>query len=83
MLWYYIFLGAVFIFGLGYYYISKDVQRNRDIIKMGILGKVVVFLLFLIYLIDGEVRLLLFLGGFVDLIFAVLFAEVLVRMRES
>lgn len=83
MLWYYIFLGAVFIFGLGYYYISKDVQRNRDIIKMGILGKVVVFLLFLIYLIEGEVRLLLFLGGFVDLIFAVLFAEVLVRMRES
>jgi len=83
MLWYYIFLGAVFVFGLGYYYISKDVQRNRDLIKMGVLAKGIVFLLFLIYLIEGEVRVLLFLGGFVDLIFAVLFAEVLVRMRQA
>jgi hypothetical protein len=83
MLWYYFFIGTVFVFGLGYYWISKDVQRNRDIIKMGIIGKTAVFLLFLVYLIEGEAKLLLFLGGFVDLIFAMLFAEVLLKMKSS
>ena len=79
MLWYYCFLGAVFVFGMGYYWISKDVRRNRDIIKMGIMGKIIVFLLFLIYLLKGEITFLLFLAGCVDLIFTVLFVKVLVR----
>ena len=79
MLWYYCFLGAVFIFGIGYYWISKDVSRNRDIIKMGILGKILVFLMFLIYLFKGEITVLLFLAGCVDLIFTILFIKVLVH----
>lgn len=79
MLWYYCFLGAVFVFGMGYYWISKDVRRNRDIIKMGIIGKIIVFLLFLIYLLKGEITFLFFLAGCVDLIFTVLFVKVLVR----
>ena len=79
MLWYYCFLGAVFVFGMGYYWISKDVRRNRDIIKMGIMGKIIVFLLFLIYLLKGEITSLLFLAGCVDLIFTVLFVKILVR----
>jgi hypothetical protein len=77
MLWYFIVSGAIFIFGLGYYYISKDVERNRDIIKMGIIGKVMVFLLFLIYMIKGDITWLLFMAGCVDLVFAVLFKQVL------
>jgi hypothetical protein len=80
MLWYYCFLGAVFIFGLGYYWISKDVSRNRDIIKMGIIGKALVFLMFLIYLFKGEITILLFLAGCVDLIFTILFIRVLMRI---
>lgn len=80
MLWYYCFLGAVFVFGIGYYWISKDVTRNRDIIKMGILGKAMVFLLFLIYLFKGEITILLFLSGCVDLIFTILFVKVLIRL---
>lgn len=77
MLWYFIVFGAVFIFGLGYYWISKDVERNRDIIKMGIIAKVMVFLLFLIYMIKGDITWLLFLAGCIDLVFAVLFKQVL------
>jgi hypothetical protein len=80
MLWYYCFFGAVFIFGIGYYWVSKDVSRNRDIIKMGILGKILVFIMFLIYLLKGEVTMLLFLAGCVDLTFTILFFRVLIRM---
>ncbi len=77
MLWFFIVAGAIFIFGLGYYWISKDVERNRDIIKMGIIGKMLVFLLFLIYMIKGDITWLLFMAGCVDLVFAVLFKQVL------
>lgn len=77
MLWYYCFLCAVFIFGMGYYWVSKDVQRNRDIIKMGIIGKVVVFIMFSVYMIKGDITWLLFMAGCVDLIFTFLFKQVL------
>jgi len=82
MLWFYICLAAIFIFGLGYYWISTDVKRNRDIIKMGILGKVVIFVLLLTYTINGEVNMLGLAAGTVDLIFSVLFAEVLLRLPK-
>lgn len=82
MLWFYIFLAAIFIFGLGYYWISTDVKRNRDIIKMGILGKILIFALFLTYTINGEVKMLGLAAGTVDLIFSVLFAEVLLRLPK-
>ena len=66
-------------FGIGYYWISKDVWRNRNIIKMGIFGKTLVFMMFLIYLFRNEITILLFLAGCVDLIFTILFINVLVR----
>jgi len=82
MLWYYLFLAAVFVFGIGYYWISVDTWRNRDIVKMGIIAKILVFLLFLLYLLKGEITLLLFLAGCVDLLFAGLFIKVLIRMTK-
>ena len=78
MMTFYAFLAAVFIFGMGYYWTSKDVQRNRDIIKMGILGKIAVFALFLTYTISGEVTLMGLVAATVDLVFAGLFVEVLI-----
>jgi hypothetical protein len=79
MLWYYCFLGAVFIFGIGYFWISQDIRRNRNIIKMGIIGKTMVFVMFLVYLYKAEITLLLFLAGCVDLVFTILFIKVLMR----
>ncbi len=78
MMCFYAFSAAVFIFGMGYYWTSKDVQRNRDIIKMGILGKITVFALFLTYTIFGEVTLMGLMAAIVDLVFAGLFVEVLI-----
>jgi hypothetical protein len=82
MMWLYAFLGAVFVFGLGYYWTSKDVRRNRDIIKMGICGKVVVVVIFGVYAILGEITLLGLMTAMVDLVFAGLFLEVLIRLPK-
>ena len=83
MVCFYAFLAAVFIFGLGYYWISKSVRRNRDIIKMGILGKIAVFTIFLTYTIFGEVTLLGLMAAIVDLVFAGLFVEVLITQLSG
>ena len=48
-LWFFLTFMAVFIFGLGYYFIFRDLERNRDIIKLGCVGKALFFLIFLIY----------------------------------
>ena len=83
LFWFYMFLGVVFVYGLGYYWISKDTARNRDIIKMGIIGKAFVFCMLLYALIAGIVTLLAFLAGVVDLLFVILFAEVLLKLPDQ
>ncbi len=45
LLWFYLFMGIGAVFGIGYYWVASDVRRNRNIIKMGILGKTLVFVL--------------------------------------
>jgi len=33
-----LFLGLAFVYGLGYYWVSKDIYQNYAVVKMGILG---------------------------------------------
>jgi hypothetical protein len=68
-----LFLALAFVFGIGYYWVSRDVRKNRDLIRTGILGKLFVFILFFIAWITGEIPFLLMLPGVGDLIFAILF----------
>ena len=73
----YTFFGVVFVFGIGYYWISRDLENNDNIVKMGILGKTWVFAVALYYAIVGDFHWLLVLPGTVDLVFAGLFIEFL------
>jgi len=82
MLWFHLFLGLAFVFGLGYYWIGQETERNRDIIKMGIIGKAFVFCMLLYAWITGLVTVLVFLAGIVDLLFAILFTGVLMKLRR-
>jgi len=67
----------VFVFGIGYYWVSKDLSKNHDIVRLGIIAKILVFLLFSYHYLIGNIPLLLNLCGVVDLIFAILFMEFL------
>jgi hypothetical protein len=82
MLWFHLFIGIVFVFGLGYYWTSKDTERNRDIIKMGIIKKSFVFCMLLYAWLAGIVTVLAFLAGTVDLLFTILFVEVLMKLKS-
>ena len=67
------FLALAFVYGIGYYWVSRDVRTNRDLVRMGVLGKLAVFVLFFVAWITGEIPLLMVFPGVGDLIFAILF----------
>ena len=70
-------MSLVFVFGIGYYWVSKDLSKNHDIVKLGIIAKVIVFLIFSYHYLFGNMPLMIALCGVVDLIFAILFIEFL------
>ena len=78
-LWFYACMGIVVVFGLGYYWVAQDVRRNRNIIKMGILGKTLVFVLIIPAWLSGEVTALTAAAATVDLVFTILFIDVLMK----
>jgi hypothetical protein len=74
---------CLLVFGLGYYWVSRDLSRNRDLVLMGLIGKPIVFLVFLGPAVAGEIPIRLVFPSIVDLLFGVLFLEFLVRTREK
>jgi len=69
------FLAAlVFTFGVGYFWAAKDIESNRSVIKMAILGKLLVFATAIwLVMIDRSGKILLMTVGSADLLFAWLF----------
>ena len=72
---------CLFVFGLGYYWVSRDLSRNRDLVKLGVIGKPLVFLVFFGHAMAREIPILLVGPSLVDLLFGALFLEFLVRTR--
>lgn len=72
-----LFLALVFVFGIGYFWISIDFEKNRNIIKLGVAGKLAVVFLLLLHAVLGNVSWRLAALGLVDLWFAKLFMNFL------
>lgn len=70
-----LFLALAFVFGLGYWWAGRDLEKNHDIIRMGILGQAAVFAVLAYFVGFGKPPLLwpYLLPGIVDLAFAVAF----------
>jgi hypothetical protein len=74
---------CLLVFGLGYYWVSRNLSRNRDLVKMGVIGKPFVFLVFFGHALAQEIPWVLTLPSLVDLLFGMLFLEFLVRTRQD
>jgi hypothetical protein len=74
---------CLFVFGLGYYWVSGDLSRNRDLVKLGVIGKPLVFLVFVGHALAREIPVLLVAPSVVDLLFGALFLEFLLRTRRK
>jgi len=44
-------------FGLGYYWVSRDLSKNRDLVTLGVIGKLLVFVVFFGHLLLGKITL--------------------------
>ena len=77
-----LFLGLVFIFGIGYYCISLDAEKNRSIIWLGFWAKSLVVLLLLIHALQGNIPWRLASLGLVDLWYAVQFMRFLLTCQH-
>jgi hypothetical protein len=71
------FLGICFVFGIGYYWVSTDLKNNHGIVKMGIIGKLLVFVGLIWAGTTGQVHFIMIGPGIVDLVFAILFIKFL------
>ena len=77
-----LFLGLAFVFGIGYYWVSKDIHQNHAVVKMGIIGKIIVFVGLTADAVAGNISILLVGPGIIDLIFAILFIEFLSTAKK-
>jgi hypothetical protein len=78
-----LFAATVIAFGIGYYLVGRETSRNRDLVKIGIVGKVLVFLLSLYHALAGDVPFAFVAAAAVDMIFAILFVEFLLHTSHA
>ena len=72
----------IFVYGIGYYFVSRDTEKNRGIVWMGILGKMAFFFTALNYYMKGIITLITMFLCFGDFVFACLFIFFLVKTKN-
>jgi hypothetical protein len=68
-----LFVVLVFVIGIGYWWVSQDISRNREIVKLGIYAQCSVFVVLAYQTLVGNVHPVYLIPGVIDLIFAILF----------
>ena len=68
-----LFVVLVFVIGIGYWWVSQDISRNHEIVKLGIYAQCSVFGVLAYQTVVGNVHPLYLIPGVIDLIFAILF----------
>ena len=82
MIWLQSALFLIIVFGTGYFIVSKDITKNHGIVIIGIIAKLGIFTIFLIYFIKGDIGILVFLLASVDIAFPILFMEFLLNFKK-
>ena len=75
-------MSCICLFGIGYYWVARDLSKNQAIVKLGMIGKFGVFAILLGHVISGDIPYALAAPGVIDLVFAALFLEFLMRTRK-
>jgi len=69
------------VFGYGYFLVGRDPACNEGIVRMGIIGKLLIFILFLAHAMAGTFPFVLVIPTIGDVVFAFLFLEFLLVGR--
>ncbi|MFX0187774.1 MAG: hypothetical protein ACFE8A_08565 [Candidatus Hodarchaeota archaeon] len=82
LLYYQAFLWAVILFGIGYGVVGLNIDNNHALIVLGVIGKILVFLYYMVYFLLGILDISYVMIGTGDLIFALLFIEFLINYKK-
>jgi hypothetical protein len=63
-----LFVVLVFVIGIGYWWVSQDISRNCEIVKLGIYAQSSVFVVLAYQTLVGHVHPLYLIPGVIDLI---------------
>lgn len=75
------FMIAVILFGIGYYWVSRDLSANRAVIWLGLVAKLMIFFTFAYYYALGQSSCFSVLICSGDLIFSIFFILFLYQTR--
>jgi len=75
LLWFDLFMGLVFAFGIGFYLVSLDTEKNHGFIQVACFEKVWVFIIPLYYVLIAQATIVVLVVALADLIFGLLFME--------
>ena len=82
LIFYHLFFGIVIIYGVGYYLVSTNLDKNHGIVLMGILGKLWVFCISCYYFLVGDFNFFGVTPSIGDLFFSILFVEFLLSYKK-
>ena len=77
------FMIAVILFGIGYYWVSRDLLANRAVIWLGLVAKLVIFFTFAYYYALGQSSFFSVLICSGDFIFSIFFAAFLWKTKDG
>jgi len=76
-------IGFVFVFGIGYIVVSRNINENHAIVILGgVIAKLMVFAGCAVTVSLGQAKAIMLVIGTVDLLFAILFVEFLNSVRK-
>ena len=73
---------VVVIFGIGFWFVARSPERNRDIIKLGVLLKLAYSSVVLGWWLRGQIPAMWVPFAWIDLVFLVAFVATLRALRE-
>jgi hypothetical protein len=74
-------LALAFVFGIGYYYVYRDLYSNLNIVRLGIYGKTAFAVIFIYHVLFSGFHPIFLSGAIIDLIFVVLYGQFLAHAR--
>jgi hypothetical protein len=82
LLWFHSTIGIVGMFGVGYFIASRDPAKHRGLMEMCVVEKFFFFTVFTVYFAIGEASPPALFIVIVDLVFGVLFLELVLSTRK-
>ncbi|TXT59628.1 MAG: conserved membrane protein of unknown function [Promethearchaeota archaeon] len=76
-------LGLIAVYGIGYFIVGLDIEKNRGVVYLGVLSKLAFFTYCLIYYLLGDLTIIIVILGSLDFFFALLFIEFLLSTKEN